>query len=160
MGDTLGITQLGSGNNGLFDSDVMNILKDQGFTAYTGNNGLDLNTMTPETLKAAANDYTKFGNKINGFSNNWSFDGVLDGLGSYIGTDGQTLKDIGSGLGGAIGLGNTLFGMYNKNQATKLAKDNYNFQKNLAIKQMHQADADRARFLNNQKAATKSYYGK
>ena len=160
MGKTLDATQLGSGNSDLFDSDVINILKDPGFATYAGNKGLDFNSMTPGALKAAANDYIKLGNKINGFGNKWSFDGVLNGLGGYIGTDGQTLKDIGSGLGDVAGFGNTLFGMYNTNKATKMAEDAYNTQKQLTLDKWNTAKANRAEYDKNRQAAINKYYGK
>ena len=132
-------------------------LENNGLGAYTSNQAQKdissyLNNPFRITPTVSGSDTSK--------EPSWTTDGVLNKIGGYFGTNGDTLKSIGSGLGDLAGFGNTLFGMYNKNQATKLAKDNYNFQKNLAIKQMHQADADRARFLSNQKAATKSYYGK
>jgi len=110
------------------------------------------------TIKTLEN----LGNGGNGLGNTpaWTYQGALDSLGGLAGTNGKTLQDIGGVLGDTIGFGNTLFGMYNKNQGLKLAKDDYNFQKGLTLKKIAQADADRNRFLSNQKAATAQYYGK
>ena len=153
--------QLGSGIDSLYTPDINNILKDTGFTDYASEQNIDLNAMTPDTLKSLASHY-KFNPDIshNGLGKVWGYSGILDSIGGLVGTDGQTLKDIGGGLGNLAGLGSTIFGMYNKNQGLKLAKDDYNFQKGLTLKKIAQADADRNRFLSNQKAATAQYYGK
>jgi len=154
-------TQLGSGNASLFDNNTLNILGDQGFNSYIGGLGnVDLNNKTPDEVKALAADYTKFGNTINGYNTGVTTDGILNTIGGYFNTDGQTLKDIGGGLGGLIGFSNTLFDMKHKNQAAKIASDNYNFQKGIMLDKINTAKADKAKFLADQAAATKSYYGK
>jgi len=153
--------QLGSGTDSLYTPDINNILKDTGFTDYASEQNIDLNAMTPDTLKSLASHY-KFNPDIshNGLGKVWGYKGALDSLGGLVGTDGKTLQDIGGGLGGLIGFGNTVFDMYNKNQATKLARENYNFQKGIMIDKINTAKADKAKFLADQSAATKSYYGK
>ena len=90
----------------------------------------------------------------------WTVNSALDKIGGYFGTNGDTLKSIGSGLGDLAGFGNTLFGMYNANKATKMAEDAYNTQKQLTLDKWNTAKADRAEYKKNRQAAINKYYGK
>ena len=90
----------------------------------------------------------------------WTVDSTLDKIGGYIGTNGDTLKSIGSGLGDLAGLGNTLFGMYNANKATKMAEDAYNTQKQLTLDKWNTAKADRAEYKKKRQAAIDAYFGR
>ena len=90
----------------------------------------------------------------------WTVDSALDKIGGYIGTNGDTLKSIGSGLGDLVGFGNTLFGMYNTNKATKMAEDAYNTQKQLTLDKWNTAKADRAEYKKKRQAAIDAYFGR